>query len=161
MCVLQVIFLIAGCKLGSLMVDADFRNLWELSHTRLMIILIYPIILFARGTAIAICFPLLKRLGTGCSWKEAIVMWHGGLRGSVGLALGLIVHHLLYDKAFWGDGSSTTWGTTYVSRHFQRTYARRVVGHATQPPCGLSHRACSDAHSLSRLPAPSVFTPPP
>ena len=54
-------------------------------------VLIYPIILFARGAAIALFYPLLSRMGTGCTWKEAVVMWWGGLRGSVGLALALSV----------------------------------------------------------------------
>ena len=39
-------------------------------------------------------------------------MWWGGLRGSVGLALGLSVHHLVYDRKMWGDGSSPSWGVT-------------------------------------------------
>ena len=34
-------------------------------------ILIYPIILFARGAAIALFYPLLKRLGTGCGARSA------------------------------------------------------------------------------------------
>ena len=70
--------------------------------------MIYPIILFARGFAIALFWPLLRldALGTGCTWKEAVIMWWGGLRGSVGLALGLIVHHTEYDGVMWGQGFS-------------------------------------------------------
>ena len=32
---------------------------------------------------------IIKRFGTGCDWKDAVIMWWGGLRGSVGLALAL------------------------------------------------------------------------
>lgn len=44
---------------------------------------IYPIILFARGITLVLFFPLVRKLGTGCTWKDAVVMWWGGLRGSV------------------------------------------------------------------------------
>ena len=106
-----VIFVIAGCKLGALMADSSFHSLYATGSGSLgMIVGIYPIILFARGVAILLFFPLLRYLGTGCTWKEAVVMWWGGLRGSVGLALGLAVHHTLYDKKMWGEGANNVWG---------------------------------------------------
>ena len=106
-----IIFVIAGAKLGALAVDTSFHHLWAWGSGSLsMIMAIYPIVLFARGAAILIFFPLLKRVGTGCTWKEAVVMWWGGLRGSVGLALALSVHHLIYDRTMWGDGASPKWG---------------------------------------------------
>jgi NhaP-type Na+/H+ or K+/H+ antiporter len=106
-----VIFMIAGCKLGSLMADTSFQMLYSLGSGSLsMIIAIYPIILFARGVAILVFYPLLRRLGTGCTWKEAVVMWWGGLRGSVGLALGLSIHHTIYDSKMWGEGQVGAWG---------------------------------------------------
>jgi NhaP-type Na+/H+ or K+/H+ antiporter len=101
-----VIFLIAGCKLGALILDSALHQLWDNSSTRAMILLMWPIILVARGGAILLFFPLVSRLGTKCTWKDAIVMWWGGLRGSVGLALGLTVHHMMYDKNMWGEGVS-------------------------------------------------------
>ena len=100
-----IIFLIAGCKMGAILADAHFHDLF-LAPMLPMILLMYPIILFARGFAIAAFFPLLKRLGTGCTWKDAVVMWWGGLRGSVGLALGLAVHHMMYDKHMWGEDAT-------------------------------------------------------
>lgn len=107
-----IIFLIAGCKLGSIIMDSQFHDLFLAGSGALgMIIGIYPIILFARGAAIALMFPLLSRLGTGCTWKDAVVMWWGGLRGSVGLALGLAVHHSLLDKNMWGEGQADRWGS--------------------------------------------------
>ena len=100
-----IIFLIAGCKLGALMTDSSFYELFtQGTNTRMMIICMYPVILVARGGAILLFFPLVRRLGTKCTWKDAVVMWWGGLRGSVGLALGLSVHHMMYDKNMWGDG---------------------------------------------------------
>jgi len=106
-----IIFLIAGCKLGALIVDSSTHDLYVVGTGSFgMIVAIYPIILFARGAAILVAFPLIKRLGTGCTWQEAVVMWWGGLRGSVGLALALAVHHTIYDEGMWGNGASNTWG---------------------------------------------------
>jgi len=104
-----VIFLMAGCKLGALLLDPSFYDIYYNGGLSLVGAL-YPILLFGRGAAIALAFPLLKRLGTGLSWKEAIIVWWGGLRGSVGLALGLIVHHTMYDRQMWGDEKFYYWG---------------------------------------------------
>lgn len=37
--------------------------------------------------------PALARLGYGLKWKEACILVYGGLRGAVGLAMGLLVEH--------------------------------------------------------------------
>ena len=95
--------------------DASFWDLFLMPHSLSMLILIYPIILLARGLAIAIAFPILKRLGTGCTWKDAVIMWWGGLRGSVGLALGLSVHHMMYDSSMWGTDSAVSGGLTTLN----------------------------------------------
>lgn len=44
-----------------------------------------------RGLTIVLLYPLLKRMGYGLNWRDAVVMVWGGLRGAVGLALALIV----------------------------------------------------------------------
>ena len=36
-------------------------------------------------------YPVLKRLGYGITWKHAVILSYGGLRGAVGLTLALIV----------------------------------------------------------------------
>ena len=69
------------------------------------ILAIYPIVLLTRGLAIVAFFPLLRRWGTSATWKDAVVMWWGGLRGSVGLALALAIQHTVYDKNMWGEAS--------------------------------------------------------
>lgn len=45
----------------------------------------------ARLAAIALLFPLLRRLGYGLSWREALVMAYTGLRGAIGIALALLI----------------------------------------------------------------------
>jgi NhaP-type Na+/H+ or K+/H+ antiporter len=103
-----------------------YHNLWG------SVVSIYFIILFARLAAIAIMYPLLKRLGTGCTWKEAFIMWWGGLRGSVGLALALIMYHTIYDDAQWQAGGNVA---QYTSEGMQQAYDDGLLpGRLTGPP---------------------------
>ena len=44
-----------------------------------------------RGLVLAFFSPLLARIAYGLTWQSAVVMTWGGLRGAVGLALGLMV----------------------------------------------------------------------
>ena len=97
---------IPGVRLGTLLADNNFSTSWD----SLNWLYIYPIILLARAVAIAVHYPLLKLSGTGCNWRSAVVMWWGGLRGSVGLALALAMYHTLYSRKMWGDGGSDVLG---------------------------------------------------
>ena len=76
--------------------------------------LIYPIVLFARGAALALCYPILQRMGGGCHWKNLVVSWWGGLRGSVGLALALQINHTIYSGALWGGPYQVEFITQYL-----------------------------------------------
>jgi len=100
-----LIFAIAGVKLGVILGGGTFFLISESWYW----LIIYPICLFARGAAILLFFPLLSRLGTKATWQEAVVMWWGGLRGSVGLALALTLSHTTWSHDMWGG--SRTWTT--------------------------------------------------
>ena len=52
-------------------------------------ILLYFALLVIRGIIIAIAYPLMRRSIYSFSWKDATVLWWGGLRGAVGLSLAL------------------------------------------------------------------------
>lgn len=60
--------------------------------------------LLSRGLAVLLAFPLLRKMGLGLKWQEAVVVWWGGLRGAVSLALGFEIFHFVYDGRMWGDG---------------------------------------------------------
>lgn len=62
-------------------------------HTEDLILLfvIYLATVIIRGVTILIFFPLLKRFGYGIDLKNGFVLWYGGLKGAIGLALALIV----------------------------------------------------------------------
>jgi NhaP-type Na+/H+ or K+/H+ antiporter len=49
-----------------------------------------------RAGVILSFWPFLKKWGYGITWKEACIMVYGGLRGAVGLIMGLIVEHNAY-----------------------------------------------------------------
>jgi len=57
----------------------------------LLLGVLYVGIHLARAIVIGALYPLMRRTGYGLPKKEAIVLWWGGLRGAVGLALGLLV----------------------------------------------------------------------
>jgi len=57
----------------------------------LVLLIVYIGIHVARLGTIYFFYPLMKKIGYGISFKDSIVLWWGGLRGAVGLALALIV----------------------------------------------------------------------
>jgi len=59
--------------------------------------ILYIIIHITRSVTIFVLYPLIRKLGYGLSWKEAIIAVVGGLRGAVGLGLALevdLAHHI-------------------------------------------------------------------
>ncbi|MGB4329677.1 MAG: cation:proton antiporter [Tenuifilum sp.] len=56
-----------------------------------VLLLVYLAIHVARLGTIYVFYPLMRRIGYGIAWKDSIVLWWGGLRGAVALALSLIV----------------------------------------------------------------------
>ncbi|KAH9255326.1 hypothetical protein BASA81_006778 [Batrachochytrium salamandrivorans] len=48
-------------------------------------------ITLVRGIMILLSFPILQRLGYGLTWREAVVMVHGGLRGAVSILLSITI----------------------------------------------------------------------
>ena len=51
----------------------------------------YAMLHVVRFIVIMTFYPCTRRMGYGLSLKECAIMWFGGLRGAVGLALGLLV----------------------------------------------------------------------
>ena len=53
--------------------------------------IVYVGIHIIRGFIIFVLFPLMRKIGYGVTVKDSIVLWWGGLRGVIGLAMALIV----------------------------------------------------------------------
>ncbi|ACF14274.1 cyclic nucleotide-binding protein [Chloroherpeton thalassium ATCC 35110] len=60
-------------------------------HDWLLLGVLYLGIHVARAIVIGALYPMMRHSGYGLPKNEAIVLWWGGLRGAVGLALGLLV----------------------------------------------------------------------
>ncbi len=56
-----------------------------------VLILIYIALHIARLGTIYVFYPIMQKIGYGITFKDSIVLWWGGLRGAVALALALIV----------------------------------------------------------------------
>ena len=57
----------------------------------IVLLLVYVAIHIARLGTVYVFYPMMRRIGYGIAWKDSIVLWWGGLRGAVALALSLIV----------------------------------------------------------------------
>jgi len=78
-----LIFVIVGVVIAG-KISITFQNLVSL-------LLLYIAIHIARGLMILMFYPAMKRIGYGLEKKESIILWYGGLRGGVALALALVV----------------------------------------------------------------------
>jgi NhaP-type Na+/H+ or K+/H+ antiporter len=56
-----------------------------------LLIMLYVMILIIRAVTVALLWPFLTRIGYGMTVPNASVLVYGGLRGAIGLALGLLV----------------------------------------------------------------------
>lgn len=79
-----LIFLIVGILIA-LRLELDNIDMW------INLGIIYIAVMLIRGFSISLFMPILSRIGIGITRDKAIVLWWGGLRGAVSLALGLIV----------------------------------------------------------------------
>lgn len=52
---------------------------------------LYLWITLVRGLMVTLSFPLLRRVGYGIDWREAVIMVHGGLRGSLCILLSFAI----------------------------------------------------------------------
>ena len=153
-----IIFLICGTKLGevltsSLAIDANdavkYDGTVDLDLAKVLVA--YLGINAVRLAVVGLFFWPLRQLGTGFDWRTALVVVWGGLRGSVGLALALIILHTQY-QPFWGGGEHDP--TTFAEYEAARTHLcaarahRHAPGHSSAPLCFLSNDPSPLSHPL-------------
>lgn len=83
-----LIFFVAGVVMATKLLDKiivprDWGNLFML----------YGALQVVRALNVVMCWPVLRQ-GYGVSWQEGCVLVAGGLRGAVGLCLGLVVEEI-------------------------------------------------------------------
>lgn len=82
-----VIFIVSGIIMGE---RASIPN--TITYVDYLKLLgVYVGLHFIRFFTILLCWPLLKRIGYGMSFKQVILCSYAGLRGAVGLSLALMV----------------------------------------------------------------------
>jgi NhaP-type Na+/H+ or K+/H+ antiporter len=102
-----LIFVISGKIVGYVFGDAlNEVTLYDL----LLTLYIYVVCHIARGVAILVAQPFINKQCCGgryayydFNWRHSVVMWWGGLRGAVGLALAMIVAEDSYWDQPWID----------------------------------------------------------
>jgi NhaP-type Na+/H+ or K+/H+ antiporter len=87
-----LVFLLAGLIVG----NGTIQRLDSLEWGWLF--LLYLIVVLVRYVTIGLLFPLLSRVGVGCSMKDCHFMAWTGFRGAVAIALSLIVQHDSYEQ---------------------------------------------------------------
>ncbi|ESO97538.1 hypothetical protein LOTGIDRAFT_152631 [Lottia gigantea] len=80
-----LIFILVGVVISKKAIQLIFGMDW------FYMIALYLGLNVIRGTVVLLLSPILRRLGYGMTWQEGLVLTWGGLRGAVGLALGLLV----------------------------------------------------------------------
>ena len=61
--------------------------------------LLYVLVYVIRIVSIGLLMPILSRSGYGLTWRDMLVMSHGGLRGAVGLALAITYEETMNTRA--------------------------------------------------------------
>jgi NhaP-type Na+/H+ or K+/H+ antiporter/polyhydroxyalkanoate synthesis regulator phasin len=81
-----LIFLLAGLMIGHRVLNEVNAMDW------VYMFVLYVALVVARFLTMLVLFPLISRIGHGCSFKEICFMSWAGLRGALGMALAVIVH---------------------------------------------------------------------
>uniref|UniRef100_A0A7S4AYE0 Cation/H+ exchanger transmembrane domain-containing protein n=1 Tax=Chrysotila carterae TaxID=13221 RepID=A0A7S4AYE0_CHRCT len=125
-----IIFLIAGVKLGIVIVEYRYFLLdpqWSVTlFFPVALAFMWVAVILVRFTTVALFFPILRLIGLGLSWQQAVILCWGGLRGAVSLALSVAVSHHIYSQETFGgpcvqrlDGSlpcrDTAFFTLYIT----------------------------------------------
>jgi NhaP-type Na+/H+ or K+/H+ antiporter len=105
-----IIFIVVGVIIA--------QNVNPTGMDYVILCLIYLAIHLTRAINIAMFYPLMKRTGYGLPGKDAVVVWWGGLRGAIGLALALVVYSESFRYEFklgsGGDGYNEATTSVFI-----------------------------------------------
>mmetsp|Transcript_33607 Transcript_33607/g.81286 ORF Transcript_33607/g.81286 Transcript_33607/m.81286 type:complete len:1009 (-) Transcript_33607:31-3057(-) len=86
-CATVLIFLLGGMIFGNIVLASEYIRMVDF----LWLILLYASMMAIRFLVLLLCFPILRVTGLGCGFRELVVLWWAGLRGSVGMALAILM----------------------------------------------------------------------
>ena len=91
-----MLFAVGGLVWGTVIVNARYEAGYPLKITGRdwgYLFLLYFFLLLIRTILVFGFYPIISRIGLKSSWQEAAFMSWGGLRGAVGIALGILVEN--------------------------------------------------------------------
>ena len=130
-----IIFIVVGVIIA--------QNVDPTGMDYVILFLIYLAIHLTRAINIAMFYPLMKRTGYGLPGKDAVVVWWGGLRGAIGLALALVVYseHFRYEFELGSGGAGYKEATTsvFIVNKDDEAKSRTAVQAQTYKAHSLTH----------------------
>ena len=82
-----MIFILAGNIFGVVLAEPNNGvGVYEWGY----LCALYLALILIRAVVVLCFYPILDVLGYGLHWKDALVLVWGGLRGAVGLAMGIV-----------------------------------------------------------------------
>ena len=120
-CIEALIFVLGGMLMGQFFTNFQSLEYSDIGH----LFAIFALLHFVRATTVILHWPLLRLMGYGCSYKEVLVLICGALKGTISIALALMVFHAdgfsqrLRDLVlFWSVGVSAL-SVTFDSMFFR------------------------------------------
>eukprot|EP00929_Paragymnodinium_shiwhaense_P073952 TRINITY_DN37809_c0_g1_i1.p1 TRINITY_DN37809_c0_g1~~TRINITY_DN37809_c0_g1_i1.p1 ORF type:complete len:1241 (-),score=162.93 TRINITY_DN37809_c0_g1_i1:453-4175(-) len=90
----QVTFFVAGIVTARfLWTDTGCDHDYLKPRAWMELLSLYICVHITRLGAVVLFLPILRNSGYGLNWKEGAILVYGGLRGAVGLIMGLIIEH--------------------------------------------------------------------
>lgn len=96
MCTSAIFFISGMVCFHYIFLDTCGGKMWQRPEMWIGLFLIYIIIHVSRAFTVILFSPFLRRWGYGLTFKEGCLLIFGGLRGAVGLSMGLMAEHNPY-----------------------------------------------------------------
>ncbi|KAL7536985.1 hypothetical protein ACHAWF_005623 [Thalassiosira exigua] len=107
-----LIFTLGGCLWGGVILGKshvdDLEEHWFGGNDWGYLILLFLMVTLIRFFLVFAFYPITSRIGIGSSWREAVFMSYGGLRGAVGIALALSLNAEVFHATSASEVSAAT-----------------------------------------------------
>jgi NhaP-type Na+/H+ or K+/H+ antiporter len=100
-----LLFALGGVVWGKVIAQTTASIKWE---DWMYLLLLYVLVMAIRFFQVALFYPVFSRIGLRSNFKEAIFLSYGGLRGAVGIALGLSLTRSVRQSTDDEDGLRAT-----------------------------------------------------
>lgn len=88
-CIESLILVLGGMLMGHFVMDFERLQTSDIGALFALFVLLHVV----RGVTVFVHWPLLRLMGYGCTFKEMLVLIMGALKGTISIALALMVFH--------------------------------------------------------------------